>query len=137
MKTAIAVGAIAALLLLLFGPLVLFARGSTQVNHQNSLDAIIPDDNENIYMFGLPVDGAVFECARGEICTNVTFRPYNTDLLHTESILFCGNEAVSFEGKMGALVVTYRRQGSRIYGGVACHELQSVFEVKSPSPERF
>ena len=34
MKTAIAVGAIAALLLLLFGPLVLFARGSTQLKNQ-------------------------------------------------------------------------------------------------------
>lgn len=129
-------------LALLFLAFVAFAitfghAATTGKNRANSLGVIIPDDNQNIYMFGMPVDGKVFECAKDEICTNVAFRPYNTDMLHTESVLFCGNEEASFKGKKGALVVTYRRQGSRNYGGVSCHDLTSVFEVAAPPPEKF
>lgn len=103
----------------------------------NSLGVVIFDDNPNTYMFGLPVDGVVVNCSKNEVCTNISFRPYNTDMLHTESVLFCGNEVESFKGKHGALVVTYRRQGTRNYKGISCHDLQSVFEVNADSPEKF
>ena len=103
--------------------------------HDNNIGAVIADDNTNIYLIGLPVDGKVFECRKNAICTNITFRPYNTDLLHTESILFCGNEVTSFAGKTGVLALAYRRQGSYANGGVACHDLISVFEVKAAATE--
>jgi len=131
-RQAIAV-ALIALGFLLF---VLFAIGmghaATTSKHKNDLGAVISDDNPNIYLLGAVAHGTVFECAKNEVCTNVIVRPYNTDLLHTESLLFCGNEVGEFKGKTDhAVVITFDRVAHRSYGGVACHDLRSVFVVNS------
>lgn len=127
------------LLLSLLASVLLLATSQAAISRKqpNNLGVIISNDNPNIYMFGLPVDGVVVECSKSAVCTNVSFRPYSTDMLHTESVLFCGNEAESFKGKRGVLVVTYRRQGTSNYKGIACHDLVSVFEVTAPDPEKF
>ncbi len=134
MKTAIAVGAIAALLLLLFGPLVLLARGSTQLkNRPNSLGVNEVYQNSNVYLFAQPIDGQILEYEEDH-ATNVRFQPYNTPALYDESVLFCGMVADFFQGKRGPLVVTYDKIAHRRFNGVACHELISVFEVHDNTP---
>lgn len=84
------------------------AQASVSHKHQNSLGAVISDDNPYVYLMGLPVDGKVFE-DNHRIYTNIAVRPFGTDMLHTEQVLFCGNETESFNGMTGVLVIAYRR----------------------------
>jgi len=102
-------------------------------NQQNSFGAVISDDNPNIYMFGSVVGGAVVQCGKG-YCTNVTFNPHLTSTLHTESVLFCGDAADTFNGLRGPLVVTYRRQASRQINGIGCHNLETVYAIQETRP---
>lgn len=72
---------------------------------------------------------------KGRVYTNISFQPYKTMSLYDEPVLFCGDVSDSFNGKRGALVVTYRRQATLNYRGVGCHELESVFEVPAPKED--
>lgn len=123
-----------ALLVVLLTVLTLCAHASPSVKHQNSLGVVISDINENAYVIALPIDGKVFDCGR-RLCTNLSLRPFNTDMLYTEQLLLCGNEADSFKGMTGVLALTYRRQASFSAGGVGCHDLVKVFQIEVPSTE--
>ena len=116
-----------------FGPGLLLSHGSTTVNRPNSLGISESYQNNNQYLFGVPVAGQILEYDEDR-ATNVRFAPYNTPALYDESILFCGMVADFFQGKTGPLVVTYDRIAHRRFHGVACHDLQSVFEVHDNSP---
>jgi len=105
------------------------ATAHTEKNRPNSLGVEESYQNPNIYLFAEPLDGKIMDSV-----TNIRFQPYATPALYDESILFCGNVAGDFEGKRGPMVVTYRRAADRIYKGLACHDLISVFEVKSEMP---
>ena len=122
------------LLGLLLALCVVDAQASVSHKHQNGLGVVISDDNPYIYLMGLPVDSKVFE-DNHRIYTNIAVRPYGTDMLHTEQLLLCGNETVSFDGMTGVLVITYRREASYSAGGVGCHDLLKVFQVELPKLE--
>jgi hypothetical protein len=113
------------IVLAMFGVCVSLAHGSTTHPRPNSLGVEQVYTNTNAYLFGLPIDGQILEGA----VTNIRFQPYNTMELYDESVLFCGNVTTEFNGKVGPVVVTYDRIGHRLYRGVACHDLVSVFEV--------
>jgi hypothetical protein len=106
---------------LFFG--VIFAHGSTHPR-PNSVGVNQFYENNNSYMFALPIAGTVMDGA-----TSIRFQPYNTMSLYEESVLFCGDVSNSFRGKSGPIVVTYDRVAHRMYRGVACHDIVSVFEV--------
>lgn len=94
----------------------------------NAFEAVIFDDNPNIYMYGTVVGGdPVGE--RNDI--NVVFQPAHTSLLHTERVLFC-RETFN-EDKPGhtmpldfPVVVTYERVAHRATEGVGCHNIVSI-----------
>jgi len=77
------------------------------------------------YILALPLDGEVLD---GKY-TNVRVSPFGAPMLYDENLLLCGDVSETFNGKMGTLVFVYRTQASRVYQGVACHELKSIFEV--------
>lgn len=90
----------------------------------NSLGVDQIYENHNAYLFAVPISGAVMDGA-----TSISFQPYNTMELYTEQVLFCGDVTKKFEGKTGPMVVTYDRVAHKMFRGVACHALVSVFEV--------
>jgi hypothetical protein len=104
----------------------------TGKNRANSLGVTEVYTNPNIYLFGVLTDGAILAGDHDDLYTNVRIQPYATMSLYDESILLCGNEAGSFKGKHGPLLLTYHRIASRAFKGIACHDLISVFEVPSP-----
>lgn len=106
------------------------AFGSISHKHQNSLGAVIDDSNPYIYLVAEPRQGAIFECDKGVWCTNILFQPYGTDLLHTESVTFCGNEGKSFLN--GTQAIIYRRVAMKYYGGIGCHDLDKVLPIAAP-----
>lgn len=113
-----------------------FGRAATTgKNRANSLGVTEVYTNPNVYMFGVLTDGTIIGGDHDDIYTNVRFQPYATMGLYDESILLCGNEAESFKGKHGPLLMTYHRIASRAFKGIACHDLVSVFEVPSPKGE--
>ncbi len=113
----------AAILYALFVGFSVFAHGSV-INRPNSIGITQFYTNPNMYMFGAIIGGRVMDGA-----TVVTFQPYETMALYTEPILFCGDVSEQFNGKSGAVLVTYSRVAHRLFRGVACHEIVSVFEV--------
>lgn len=112
-------------LLLVFAVMVALGHCSTTSDRPNSLGVPQIVLNPYTYILALPIDGQILE---GKY-TNIRFWPYGTPSLFDQSVLFCGDVTESFKGKAGPVVVTYRTQASRVYQGVACHDLLSVFEV--------
>jgi hypothetical protein len=80
--------------------------------------------NPNTYLFASIIAGQVLDGA-----TTIRFQPYETMSLYEESVLFCGDVRENFKDRSGPIVVTYRRVSHRLYHGIACHEIVSVFEV--------
>lgn len=109
------------LFVLAFG--TLFAHGSTH-SRPNSVGVDQFYENTNSYLFALPIGGAVMDGA-----TSIRFQPYNTMELYEESVLFCGDVSPQFKGKTGPIVVTFDRVAHRLFRGVACHDLVSVFQI--------
>ncbi len=99
-------------------------------NRPNSLGVTQFYTNPNMYMFGVIVDGRVMDGA-----TLIRFQPFETMSLYTEPILFCGDVSEQFANKRGPMVVTYSRVAHRLYRGVACHEIGSIFEVHNDQEE--
>jgi hypothetical protein len=107
------------------------------LNRPNNLGVEQFYTNPNVYLFGVischgDGDCSILKDAHERLYTNLKFQPYNTMELYEEPVLFCGNVASYFNGKQGALVITYRRQATLNYKGIGCHELYSVFEVSVP-----
>jgi hypothetical protein len=106
---------------------------TTTKNRPNSLGVEEVYTNPNVYLFGSIAEGSLLRGqSEADHYTNIRFQPYNTMSLYTETVLFCGNQAEQFNGKTGALLVTYEKRAHRMFRGVACHELESVFEVPAP-----
>jgi hypothetical protein len=116
---------VAILFLIIAAVLIATGHASTTKARPNSLGVLETYQNPNQYLLALPVDGQILE---GQY-TNIRFQPFATAALYDETLLFCGNVAYMFDGKRGPVVVTYRKQASRLYKGVACHDLIAVFEV--------
>lgn len=116
---------------------ITFGRAATTgKNRANSLGVTEVYTNPNVYLFGVLTDGTIIGGDHDDIYTNIRVQPYATMGLYDESILLCGNEAESFKGKHGPLLITYHRVASRAFKGIACHDLVSVFEVPSPKDEQ-
>lgn len=118
--------------------LLFLVMAATQLSHcaiaknrPNSLGVNEVYTNPNVYLFASVADGVLLR-AENEHFTNIRFQPYNTMSLYTETVLFCGNQAEQFRGKTGALLITYQRRSHRLFQGIACHDLESVFEVPAP-----
>lgn len=116
---------VAIMLLVIAAVLIATGHSSTTGNRPNSLGVSETMQNPNTYLLALPVDGQILD---GKY-TNIRFQPFAAPMLFDESILFCGDVTVMFDGKHGPVVVTYRKQASHLYNGVACHDLVAVFEV--------
>ena len=63
--------------------------------------------------------------------TNIVFKPFGASMLDTETILFCGNVEKDLEGgtNQTLFVFTYRANASRMYHGVACHEVYRILQL--------
>lgn len=120
------------MILVLLVPVTLYS--GTVDRHQNSLGAVISDYNPWVYDLGALRTGSVFYCdqRKEEACTSIVFSPFGVDTLSTEQLLFCGDQSDEFKNKKAPIVLVYRRQGSRVYDGIACHNLLKVFEVSFP-----
>ena len=106
--------------------MVTLGHTSTTKARPNSLGVPEEMHNSYTYMIGLPLDGQVLE---GK-ATNIRVQPLGAPLLYDVDILFCGDVSSAFQDKHGVLAIAYRMQASRMYQGVPCNELKSVFELK-------
>jgi hypothetical protein len=114
-------------LLFMLGVAISIAHGkTTPAPRPNSLEAINQIYNPYTYLLALPIDGQILN----ERYTNIRFAPYAAPDLYDQSILFCGDVTPMFNGKTGVVAITYRIQSSKMYQGISCHELLSVFQVK-------
>ena len=92
-------------------------------------------DNPNAYIMGSLVCRDTNDCqiakrgATGRVVTEMSINPFGTFALYSEHLSLCGNHADDFNGKTGAVVITYRRVAHEMPGGVACHDLVGVFKV--------
>lgn len=104
--------------------------------HDNSLGVVQYVDNPNTYLFGVIVNLSENPnrviTDRRRFATILTFQPYNTFNLFTESVMFCGNLAPAFAPVRGPIVVTYKTVAHQMVNGVACHEFVDVFTVTAP-----
>ena len=122
--------------LLLVGLMVLLAVTghcaiTQQAGSKNSLGSVIEYTNPNSYLLGAIEGGEVIKDPAGRLYTLLTVQPAETFALYTEQLFLCGNRAEDFNGRAHKpLVLTYKRQASRMYGGLACQELKSVYELK-------
>lgn len=121
-------------LVLIFLAFVAFAisfghASNTSKNHK-ALGLEQMEINPNSYLLASVADVTVISGEKDDLYTNVRFSPYGTALFYDETVLFCGNETASFEGKRRALVVVYRRVATHTFKGIACHDLTNVFEVE-------
>jgi hypothetical protein len=132
MRTLLAIAIVLFTILFCLAMFVGIAHGQPTTKEINSDFLGIHEtySNPNVYLFAAASKGVVFRDEDGRIFTSMLFQPYHTISLYTESVLFCGNVAPEFSGKHGALIVTYQRLSHRSTGGVGCHIIQSVFEVK-------
>lgn len=117
----------------LFLTVILFGVGAHCTNSKplpNSLGLDQVYENHNVYLFAQPVEGSL---VGDDKFTNVRFAPYHTPSLYDETVLFCGDVSDSFisedGGLGGPMVVTYDRIAHRMYQGIGCHDLVSVFPV--------
>ena len=106
--------------------MIALGHAETTKARPNSLGVPEIVTNPYTYMIGLPLDGQVLE---GK-ATNIRVQPLGAPLLYDVDILFCGDVSSAFQDKHGVLAIAYRMQASRMYQGVPCNELKSVFELK-------
>lgn len=112
------------------------AHGAVPKNNRaNSLGVDQIYTNPNVYLFGGLLSGQVFRGGNGEFYTSVRVQPYNTMSIYDESVLFCDNQSQWFNGKRRPVIITYERKAHRMFRGIGCHELFSVFEVPTPTEE--
>lgn len=124
-KTIAIVLSVAIMLWVIAALLIAIGHSSTTGNRPNSLGISETMQNPYTYLLALPINGQILD---GQY-TNIRFQPYGAPALYDESLLFCGDVTDQFDGKHGPVVVTYRKQATRLYKGVACRDLLSVFEV--------
>lgn len=122
------IASIAIMLLLLAGPTCLIAHGSTSKPRPNSLGVDQIYSNPNVYLFAVPMELVVIRGPKSDLYTVVRFAPYNTMALYDENVMFCGDVSRTFRRVPSA--ITYNRRAHRMYDGLACHELEPVFEIK-------
>lgn len=116
---------LALVFLVLIAFMIATGHATTTNKHRDPLENFDASYNPYMYLLALPIDGQILE---GRY-TNIRFWPYGTPTTYDESIMFCGDVTLVFNGKVGVVVIAYRAQGSRMYKGLACHELLNVFEV--------
>jgi hypothetical protein len=127
-KVVAALVALALVFMVIVAVLIATGHASTTSDHRgSSLGVLEVYQNPYTYLVAVPVDGQILE----EKYTNIRFWPYATDLLYDETVLFCGDVTPAFDNKTGVLVITYRTRASHLYKGLSCHDIVSVFEVKS------
>lgn len=117
--------ALALTFLVLVAVLIATGHASTRNKPKDPLETLDIPVNPYAYRLALPIDGQILE---GKY-TNIRFWPYGAPELFDETILFCGDVTPLFNGKRGPVVIAFRAQGSRLYRGMACHEILNVFEV--------
>ena len=117
--------ALALTFLVLAAVMIATGHAATTSSRPNTLGVSEVYTNPFTYLLALPLDGQVLE---GKY-TNIRLAPYGTADFYDVSILFCGDVTEKLEGKKGVLALTYRTQSSRMYNGIACHDLLSAFEV--------
>jgi hypothetical protein len=106
-----------------------FLHGETTPNRRNSLGISDVYENPNTYLFGLPVEGVDLDDGK---YVSIRFKPYNTASLYDENVLFCdaGRTMEAFHSTEGPVIVTYQTVAHKMFKGIACHEIVSVFEVQ-------
>lgn len=113
--------------MLLFAVMIATGRAETTQKQRDPLENFEIQVNPYTYLLALPIEGQILD----DKYTNIRFWPYGAPELFDETVLFCGDVTPAFDGKHGPLIITYRIQGSKLYKGLACHELLSVFEVNT------
>ena len=99
---------------------------SSMPGRTNVFDAYIPDDNPNVYTYGVVVDTASIE----DRDLNITVQPSYTPELHKEQILICGpsfeRAKIDHLNLHSPMVMTYERIAHRTVHGIGCHNIVSV-----------
>ena len=83
---------------------------------------------ENPLMYQM---GSVAEASNVDGNLNLRFQPTGTYALYDENILLCGLPVDMFRNSGKVIVLTYKRQASRLIEGVGCHELVRVTSVEA------
>ena len=116
---------ISMMILMLLLCLVATGHCTTTAKHSNSLGALQYTENPLQYLEAAVVSGVVHSEGKQEY-TAIRFQPTGTYILYTEDITFCGDEADTFNGKRGVIVVAF----SKLQHHRDCFDLYSVHEVK-------
>jgi len=108
----------------------------TTSKQPNSFGTVVYNENPFAYIVGEIIGGGVVGSG-SNTSFSVRIHPRGTYLLFDESVLFCGTEdnvrKLLEDGshlKAGTLAFTYRRQGSRIVEGIACHDIVAVDKLQ-------
>lgn len=129
MRKALAFATLALLFLAFVAFALSFGHAATTSKKNQAFGLEAMQINPNAYLLASVSDATVIEGAHDDLYTNVRFSPYGTPLFYDETVLFCGNEMTSFEGKRRAIVIVYRKVASTMFKGIACHDLEGAFEV--------
>jgi len=98
---------------------------TTATKHTNTLGTLQYTENPLQYLEASVVGGDVHNNGKQEF-TTVRFQPTGTYVLFTQDFSFCGDEADTFNGKNGVVVVAF----SKVQHHRDCFDLYSVHEVK-------
>jgi hypothetical protein len=101
------------------------AHCDTTAKHSNSLGAVMYTENPIQYLEASVVGGDVHDDGKQQF-TTVRFQPTGTYVIFTQDFSFCGDEADTFNGKNGVVVVAF----SKVQHHRDCYDLYSVHEVK-------
>jgi hypothetical protein len=121
------------ILALCIGLVVLVSTAHCSINSKKSnTTCFLPEGcvtqyTENPLMYQM---GKIAEASNVDGNLNIRFQPTGTYALYDESILFCGLPVDMFRNAGNVIVLTYKRQASHLVGGVGCHDLVHVNEVK-------
>ena len=124
-------------MLLVFALLILLvvmgtAHCSTNPKKSNTTcwlpEGCVTQYTENPLMYQM---GSVAEASNVDGNLNLRFQPTGTYALYDENILLCGLPVDMFRNSGKVIVLTYKRQASRLIEGVGCHELVRVTSVEA------
>lgn len=75
-------------------------------------DQLMISDNPDAYIFGTITRAQIFTYHK-DVVTAIAVQPFQLSQIYEVNLAFCGNEAAMLNGKVGLVVITYRKQMDR------------------------
>lgn len=98
----------------------------TSKPHDNSLGVLQYQENPNTYVEGAVMEASIID----KNAVVVRVQPRGTYGLYTEDIMFCPGAIPKLQGKANPMVLVYERTSHQLVGGLGCHNLKYVDEVR-------